>query len=101
MSTSATIHPEGVPEIEKEKKDAGVEDAWPPSDLMEKSLFCISKDNALRKICIDLAAPSTWFDTFILVCIIANSLIMAMTDYSHVKGMDKDFRDKDADKDDR
>jgi len=54
---------------------------------MENSLGCIGKDNALRQFCIKLATPNNWFDMFILFCIVANSLVMAMTDYSNVEGM--------------
>lgn len=34
-----------------------------------------------------MATPNNLFDQFILVCIIANSVIMAMSDYSNIEGM--------------
>ena len=49
--------------------------SWPP-ELMEKSLFIFDLKSGLRKKCIDIVAPGSAFDKFILFMIIANSIVM-------------------------
>ncbi|GMH93963.1 hypothetical protein TL16_g12770 [Triparma laevis f. inornata] len=79
---SSTIHPEGA--VNDEVKPPP---SWPPTDLIPLSLGFISLSNPFRKWCINMATPNNLFDQFILVCIIANSVIMAMSDYSNIEGM--------------
>jgi len=82
--SSAKIYAEGGGETSHSKDDEMV---WPPADLMEKSLHLFAKGSALRQQCLNLATPNNWFDKFVLFCIVANSVVMAMTDYSNVQGM--------------
>merc|ERR1711871_1660554 len=45
----------------------------------EKSLWLLSVDNPVRKVCSDLAA-NPWFDRIILTCVIVNAILMACYD---------------------
>ena len=82
---SSTIHPEQPPAAEVASPPEPP--PWPPTDLISKSLGCIGLDNGFRKWCINASTPNNLFDQFILFCIVANSLVMAMTDYSNIEGM--------------
>lgn len=59
---------------------------WPPENIVPTSLNCISLNNPIRKFCLAMVKPNSPFDKFILLCIIFNSVIMAMTDYSNIIG---------------
>jgi len=48
-----------------------------------RSLYIFSANNPIREGCVYLAL-NKWFDAFILLCIIANSVILAMQDYEDV-----------------
>ncbi len=85
----ATIHPGGgdsVPETAREQRLSKIT-IWPPNGLMEKSLFFFDINNPIRQAAIKICQPNNWFDKFILVCIVSNSVVMAMTDYSNIEGM--------------
>ena len=59
---------------------------WPPENIVPLSLNCISLNNPLRKFVLAMCKPNSPFDKFILLCIIFNSVVMAMTDYSNIVG---------------
>ena len=82
--SSTTIHPESDAEVKNANDNVMV---WPPTDLMNKSLGIFTVDNPLRQWCLSIATPNNYFDQFILFCIVANSIVMAMTDYQYIQGM--------------
>lgn len=57
--------------------------AYPPP-LMTKSLWVFDMSSGLRSFAINTVRPGGPFDKFILFMIIANSIVMALTDYSVV-----------------
>jgi len=64
---------------------------WPPTNLIPSSLGIFPVASGHRTACINLSRPNGWFDKFILFMIIANSLVMAMTDYSRIEGMNTEI----------
>lgn len=70
--------PDAQPPQKESEEEAGTQgdDDWCGLDR-GRALFCLTKDNPLRRFCIALANNST-FDKFILLVIILSTVIMAM-----------------------
>ncbi|CAM9352264.1 unnamed protein product, partial [Heterosigma akashiwo] len=51
--------------------------------ICEKALFVLTKENPLRKVCMRIE-PHPWFNNFITLVIVLNSVFLAMVDYGNV-----------------
>ncbi|ETW09842.1 hypothetical protein, variant [Aphanomyces invadans] len=51
------------------------------NDLQARSLGCLTQQNPIRRFCVNII-KSPWFDRFIVLMVLANTLILSLVDYS-------------------